>query len=448
MRRFVTGKVATVLTPSRLRTLQTIATAFSITLLGMLSTILVSRSLGPEGRGSLAAALLWPVLLVYLSQSGFFSSFLYYGARTEISGGRLVGLALVSSAVGALLFIPLGFIVMPYLLRGQTSDTIHLSQMYLAVIPILTFTEYLSALLNARAKFTWWNILQLVTPAGYFIGSLVMVVISGITVERIILLHLSLNVIRMILTFLVVIGSGFGLTLRLNRDIIAQVTSYGLKAHAGSISNLANSQLDQVAMAAFLSPTSLGYYAVGSNTARIILTIPLAMRSLMAPQVSSQASSSGGVRIVARYVSTYWGMSIVAFPLVAAAIYFGIPLLYGGEFRNAIPVSGVLLIGSLLLGGKEIIGAGARALGQPWLSSKAEIVGLLCTALALAVLLPTLGLMGAAISSVIAYTAALLFVSTGFSTHFGVSGSTLARPRLVNPKKLLASGPFRLGSPK
>ena len=47
------------------------------------SSVQLSRWLGPSGRGQIAAAMLWPMLLMYIMSMGLISAIMYYAAQPE-----------------------------------------------------------------------------------------------------------------------------------------------------------------------------------------------------------------------------------------------------------------------------------------------------------------------------------------------------------------------------
>src|SRR4051812_36657165 len=71
--------------------------------LGIGSSILLARLLGVSGRGELAAAMLWPVLLVFFGNMGLVQSVVYFTAlpgsrRNEVLGNALV-LSIAQTAI-------------------------------------------------------------------------------------------------------------------------------------------------------------------------------------------------------------------------------------------------------------------------------------------------------------------------------------------------------------
>src|SRR5467141_1380425 len=115
---------------------RTLVTNSGITALGIGNSILLSRWLGPVGRGEIAAAMLWPTLLVYLSSMGLIASTLYFTALPDSRPQRVfnnaIGLGLILCAIT----VPIGFLALPWLLKSQNAEVISASRLFLIVVPI------------------------------------------------------------------------------------------------------------------------------------------------------------------------------------------------------------------------------------------------------------------------------------------------------------------------
>jgi O-antigen/teichoic acid export membrane protein len=109
-----------------------------------------------------------------------------------------------------------------------------------------------------------------------------------------------------------------------------------------------------------------------------------------------------------------------------------VPLIFGGRFRPAVWPAEILLLASLFKGAEQVLGGGAGALGNPWLSSKANLTALVITGGLLYALLPTLGIMGAAIASAAAYLAELSVVLYGLHRTHSISTLSLFRVGRAN----------------
>jgi O-antigen/teichoic acid export membrane protein len=89
-----------------------------------------------------------------------------------------------------------------------------------------------------------------------------------------------------------------------------------------------------------------------------------------------------------------------------------IALLFGGAFRGATNVCRILLVAAVVLSTTRAVGAILKAINRPLDAGIAETLALVVTVASLAVLLPTIGIMGAGVASLLAY-----LVSCGFSVR-------------------------------
>jgi O-antigen/teichoic acid export membrane protein len=88
-----------------------------------------------------------------------------------------------------------------------------------------------------------------------------------------------------------------------------------------------------------------------------------------------------------------------------------VPLLFGAEFRPAIGLIAILIPATVILGMNRIIAAAFQGVGRPAVASKANVVALIVTLAALALLLPPYGAHGAAVSSLLACASSHLYLA-------------------------------------
>jgi O-antigen/teichoic acid export membrane protein len=195
----------------------------------------------------------------------------------------------------------------------------------------------------------------------------------------------------------------------------------------GDLSQAANLRLDQVLMAGMLPAVQLGWYVTAVSAAGLAQTLSTAVKMVVIPSVANQAEVSIRVSMLRRAFQRYWILSLIITLLVAVALPVLIPLVFGEEFRPSILVAEVLLLGALFIGAKEVLTGGAQALGNPWLGSRAELLALGVTVVLLLVLLPVMGIMGAAIASAAAYFASLVALVYGLRQEYVISVGDLFR---------------------
>jgi O-antigen/teichoic acid export membrane protein len=406
---------------------RTLLTSFGIAALGFANSILLSRWLGPAGRGEVAAAILWPTLLVYLASMGLIGAILYFAAlpdsrpRAIFANGLWLGLAQAAMAM------LVGFVALPWLLRSQAGSVVGAGRLFLLVIPFSLITQYAVSILQGRMRIAAFSWLRVILPAGYLAGTVMLILWGGLTLSNIVLLHLFLNVITLFAALVSLWRAGVRLSVRVDGSLAGQMLTYGAKMHAGSIFWLANSNLDQVVMAAFLPPRHLGLYVAAVGTASVALVFSHAVRMVATPSIIQRASAGERTAVLQGVFRRYWILSLPVTATLAAILPFGIPIVFGSEFKEAIWAAEILLIGSLLIGARSVLSGGSDALGDPWLGSKAQLWAMVATVILLGALLPVFGIVGAAIASTAASAVQLAVVVHGLRVSHAIRSAELFR---------------------
>jgi O-antigen/teichoic acid export membrane protein len=410
--------------------LRTLLTNSGIIALGLTNSILLSRWLGPAGRGEIAAAMLWPTLLVYLSSMGLIASTLYFSALPNSKPRTVISNAIAMAAIQSPFALVLGFVAMPYLLESQSATVVNASRLFLLVIPISLCTQYGISLLQGRLHIKAFNWLRTILPVGYLLGTLGLMATGKLTLLNIVILHLGLNLTALAATLGALIAYNIGPTFQTDKAVAGDMFKYGAKVHVGSVSGLANQSLDQVLMAAWLPPTYLGLYVVAVSAAGLSQIFSQAVQMISTPSITQRKTLLEKTAVLQAVFRKYWVFSLMFTAAVAAIVPFAIPLVFGNAFKPAVWPTEILLLGAFFLGAKELLAGGAQALGNPWLGSKAHLFALFVTVGVLYLLLPTLGIMGAAIASAAAYATQLLVVVVGLHRSHGIRATELFRIRL------------------
>ncbi len=406
---------------------RTLVTNFGIAALGLVNSMLLSRWLGPTGRGEIAAAMLWPTLLVYLSSMGLISATLYFAALPE---ARLKPLFANAAALGVgqgAVAFAIGFAALPWLLRSQTPDVIGAGRLYLLVIPLSLVTQYGVSIVQGRMQMSSFNWLRTGLPVGYLIGTVALMIAGHLTLFNIILLHLFLNFAVLIGTLIVLAAVGVKLSFNLDKGLAKQMLKYGAKVQVGTVSGLANFSLDQVLMAALLPPAALGIYVVAVSAASVSQVFSYAVQMVSIPSITQRETESERANVLQGVFRRYWLISFLITVAIAALLPLAIPLIFGINFKEAVWPAEVLLAGTFFYGAQTVLTGGAQALGNPWLGSKANLGALAITLVLLYLLLPRLGIMGAAIATTAAYLTQLVIVVSGLRHSHGISLSGLFR---------------------
>jgi len=184
-------------------------------------------------------------------------------------------------------------------------------------------------------------------------------------------------------------------------SLATRIARYGVSAQVGSLLILLNERLDFAIVAAIVGPAALGIYAVASKLAELLRVPTTAIQYVLYPQYSRVGGKEAAVRARKMMRRAGWLPIALAFPLAGGA--FLLPVVYGGQFRSAIVPTLILLGGLAGAGVSSVVTAFLYADGRPGLNSVAAGAGVVVTVVLDLVLIPRLGVRGAAIASTAAY---------------------------------------------
>jgi O-antigen/teichoic acid export membrane protein len=118
----------------------------------------------------------------------------------------------------------------------------------------------------------------------------------------------------------------------------------------------------------------------------------------------------------------------VTVPLVVLTPFI-IELAFGANFADAAGAARILLVAGVALALARVLEAVLKGANRPLDAGAAEGIGLVFTCIGLAVLLPLAGLEGAAIASLLAYSASAAYATHRAAKAIGVTSLGLLTPR-------------------
>lgn len=403
------------------------ANNLTILALSMITSIVLARFLGPAGRGEIAAAILWSALLVALGSLGMIESVLYFVAQPGVKTQHVFANGLVMTLIQSIILVPVGYLAMPTLLASQRAEVVEVSRAFLVIVPVSLFTQYNRSILQGRMKIGSYNLIQVTIPIGYLVGAVALYRLDALSVEGVVFLHTLLNVLVMVMSLVLLVIHRIPLGFRLDLALLKQMLVYGTQVQVGTVFSNANLRLDQVLMAAWVSPTQLGLYVVAVSASSVSGVFSRAVSIVATPVIAKQTDPQLRITQLQTIFRNYWLAGLVLKLLFALVLPWGIPLVYGAEFSEAVWTAEVLLLASVFFDASYVLMAEARGLGAPWLASRAEILASVVTAVFLLTLLPLLGIMGAAITSLLAYATALAGLVVGLQRRYAIPPKELFR---------------------
>ena len=218
------------------------------------------------------------------------------------------------------------------------------------------------------------------------------------------------------------------------KALTAQV-SYGIRGYMGYVFQAANHRLDVFFVAFFVGPAAVGYYAVGFGVAELLWEIPLALGTVLFPKGAALDARTNS-RIAASICRRTLFLTAMGVIVLLALGRFVIMGLYGSEFLPSLTPFYILLPSALFYTIHKVLGSSLAGQGVPQATLYGGILSVPVMVALNVILLPQIGIKGAAIASDVAYAinaGVVLFI------FWRVAGLPLSQTLLVTRTDLAES---------
>jgi O-antigen/teichoic acid export membrane protein len=393
------------------------------------TNVILARSLGPEGRGVYAVAVVTPAIIALLAQLGIQNANVYYTSKKLIALDELAGHAVALALVlGTLCFaVILGYVEVTHSRRflGIGSEYVLVA---CAALPFYLLTIFFQGILQGTERFVHFNVVLLTQYAaptlGLFVG---VVVLRGQTLGAVAAWTASA-----VVTSLVSVGCVAGLTrlsLRLRTSTLRTLLRFGLVGYLGTLTSFVNYRFDVFIVNFFAGARQVGLYAVGTGLAEIVWYLASAAGTVLAPRVASSAREEADrvTEAVSRVVAL---LALVAAAAIAVLAPFVIVWFFGEDFAESKWAVWLLLPGIVTFSAGRILSMYLLGRGRLPVDLVASFIGLVLTLVLDLLLIPRFGFRGAAVASSVAYTAAMLVDMRWVvrNSNITVRGLLVARP--------------------
>ena len=374
----------------------TVGSQATILALGIFTGIAAARLLGPQGRGALAAAVLWPMVLVLLASLGLNQAIVFHAGKQRFTLAEVWTVALAAWVAQSIIVLLVGRPVIALALRHYSPEVRQVSFLFLAFAPLVMLGGYPANLLQGRLDLLSFNLVRAITPFVYAAGLVVLALRGRASLREVV----ALQIIGACLTVAIGLWLAFGKVrdqagkfLAWNRTACASLLKFGWKSNLSSVTSYVNQRSDQLLLSLFVGPNDLGLYVVAVALATALSFFPQAAGVVTLATGSNLASDEARRVIIRSFRVTLAALSAgcgLLFVLCPWLINFA----YGASFAPAVTACKILLPGSVTLGLNQVLYDGARALDQPLLPSYSEGISTAVTFGALLLLLPQIWLPG------------------------------------------------------
>ena len=222
-------------------------------LVGVGTSVILARVLGPEGKGIYALAMLLPSLIVTFGNLGIGPATVYYVARDEFRRQVILGNNVLLSLGIGITGILAGLVVILFF-REAVVPGVPPGYLLLALVlvPVEIFFSYVRYVLLGAQRIKEFNYVQIV-QAALFLGLIALALLglrAGVTGA--ILAGLITWLIVDALLFCLAKKVAGGIDFKPDALYVKQATTYGLQAHLANILGFLNYRIDIFLVNGFL----------------------------------------------------------------------------------------------------------------------------------------------------------------------------------------------------
>jgi O-antigen/teichoic acid export membrane protein len=384
----------------------TLVVSAVIALASLCSGMILARSLSPELRGVLATIILWPTMLGIFGDLGLGFAVSYYAAKEPGSSSALWTTSLVYGLAAGALFGAAGAWLLPQFLELADADAFYL-RLTMSVVPAALVANYASMLLLGSGWIREYNLIRAYLSVSYALGIVALAALNRAEVHGFTLAYIAAQLSGAVLATGLVLWR-IRPRLAWSWPLLKPMFVYGGKTYISSVVAQTNLRLDQMIMSAVVPFAALGNYVVAVAMSSTIGPIYTTLAIVALPRVTHQPDShSGGLE-----GTRYFKLGVLAgIPLAIVgllAMRWLLPLLFGDQYAGAVLPAQILMVAAISQGLNIVLGNSLRGLGRPGLPAIAESIGVIVTVTLLLVTLPIWGVVGAAATSLLAYSAVML----------------------------------------
>jgi O-antigen/teichoic acid export membrane protein len=414
------------LIPSASLTLATRLVAFGFS---AITNVILARSLGPEGRGIYAVAVMFSAIIALLAQLGIGPANVYHLSKKLIDLDELIG---HSTSLALLLGTSCFLIVLALIVLTGSDKVLGVGSKFVLVacgaVPFMLLTAFMQSLLQGGQRFVHFNtvlLIQYAAPTAALILSLFL--FKDRTLGAVSAWTASSAVTAASAAYAVAPLSRF--SLRMRSATMKSLLRFGMISYLSNLTSYVNYRFDVLIVNLFAGARQVGLYSVGTSLAEIVWFITNAASVVLAPRVAASRLEEADrlTEAVARVVLL---MTVGSAGLLALFAPVIVTVFFGTAFAESEWAVWLLLPGIVTFSVGRLLSMYLLGRNKLKVDLLAASVGLVLTLALDFALIPVYGFRGAAVASSIAYTAAMLVNLVWVVRHSSITlgGLLVARP--------------------
>ncbi|WP_282173976.1 flippase [Cytobacillus firmus] len=409
-------------------TIMTLSRQISGILLGLLASIIIARSLGPEGNGLYQLIVLLPTTLMTLLNLGVGTSSVYYVGQKKYDIKDIIKTNTASGAVLSLVAVIIGLIGVMFF-SDNFFEGVPPNYLYfiLLIMPLLMLNDFYLVIFQGVQDFKSFNSLALLRQLAALITLVLFIFVLKIGLFGTVIAFIAGVVTQFIVT-LILLNKNLKTNLfsgSFSKAYFKESFSFGFKAHFSNVLSFINYRADIYLISMFLNPAAVGLYGVAVSIAERLWIVSQSISSVLYPAISSSSdvdSKNKLTSVISRNVLFFSIIAGIVFYFASDLIF---RLLFGEAYADSSDILKMLLPGIILFSVDRILSNDLAGRGKPELNMYTSIFTVASNIILNILLIPKIGIAGAAVSTSVTYSLSTLVKMILFKRETGVSYSKM-----------------------
>ena len=367
--------------------------------------VLLARVLGPTVRGEYAAVTCWFGMVLMVGGMGQPAAVCFFVARDPARARQYVATSRAMMLCMGAVAMATGMLVAPILARGHPEVVAGYRIAFAASVFAFVGASYTFSL-QARDQ-SRWNLVRVSQPVLSLVAVVVLWRLGLLTLDITMVILAGTMMLQLVWAYCACRKVGL-VPGRPSRPLVRPLSSYGAAQIAALTPAVLNLQLDQLVLSQTVASADLGRYAVAVSLSSLPIPFVAAIGNVAFPRLASETSLTTATRRLQR-VAVLGSAGLAACMLIplSVAAYWLVPLVFGASYRASVPLLWMLAPGAVFLACGQVVGDLLRGRNHPSSVAWSQGIAAVFTVVLLIVLLPLIGVAGAAVASTIAYGIAL-----------------------------------------
>lgn len=401
-------------------TLLTFSTQLISVFLGVITSVILARTLGPTNLGIYSLLLTTFSLIGSIGSLGISIANTYYGVKGEYKWNEIASNSIIAALIMGIILIV--FFLSLYFLGLSFLNNINFTVILISsiAIPSALSMGYFQNILLGQRKIKQYNAINIVQSILYMSFIVIVLYFNG-SLSGVIVSWTAAYLLTAIIPIILVYKS-IPFKLHLNLNLFKKSITFGLKGYLGNLIQFLNYRIDMYLINfILLNSASVGYYSISVGLAESLWYLPGAVGTLVFARTPGLTNEERNRTTPQICRNTLFITIIFSIILVITGKYI-ISILYGSRYLDALTPLLVLIPGVIALSIAKVLSNEIAGRGKPIINTYIAIISIAVNVPLNLILIPKIGIVGSALASSISYTITTIVV---LSTFLKLSKSSL-----------------------